>query len=626
MISKVVVPKKGKGDLKIPEDFPYKLPNGIHWTREMYDSVIAYGIFILKHQVYCAYKIGAIQNSNGEKVDEYMFRSSSNFSIRILQHIMDEKFPMRLVEIENIYGKKITFDCQSAEFTTMLKFKALIEGKGNFSWKGTPTEYEKLKMKLMDDMGEGRMINVLGWQPEGFFAFNNCAVNSEIIDYDENGRFDYKGEAFYVPSANHIYKANPYKFVNQRKVLYIDTNLTFRKWSQQMVKVHRNHAILPICFGIACCFSDYIYKTLKFFPMMFLYGAASTGKGNLIRGIQSLFGEPQDTMTITGSANTDKAKIRVFAQFNNMVVFLDEYNNTLKQEGIEMLKGLWDRHGYTRGNIDSNFGTNTVPISSGVMMTGNDYPANNELITRLIVIEMMKDKFSPEEKKNFDELNTMIRMGYSNLLVEFVKHRKDFQLAFIKTFSSTKREMSELLDGIDLVERMVDNVAVLATVYKIFEKKLNFSFSMEDLKKEIRLVIEKQNTKRDTAGDVQKFWDCFIQAIRDSKIAFGVNFTLDGSNLIFYFRDIHNAYLQTHYLLYRTNGLHKSTLLDKLKKSNSFKEDLKSIRIGDRNSSAFCFDCKKIDQSFHQEILALCSVKSIQPETQQFSFSDSEHN
>ena len=95
-------------------------------------------------------------------------------------------------------------------------------------------------------------------------------------------------------------------------------------------------------------------------------------------------------MQITGKS-TDKAKIRKFAQLIDGLVVLEEFSNSIGDNGFQWLKGLNDRNGYERGTIDSNFGTDNVPITSGVILTGNDYPQNDALLTRLVVIEMLKN-------------------------------------------------------------------------------------------------------------------------------------------------------------------------------------------------------------------------------------------
>jgi len=596
---------KPKKPFELPDDCPYKLPKAVNWNQEIYDTITKYGLFQHKNKVYII-RAGAKKETPEGTKTEYIFTAVSNFSIAILQHMEDEKYPMKLVKIRNIDGRERTFETASDNFTSIGSFKKMVEGWGNFNFeKGTATDYSKVKTFLMDQMGDGRMINVLGWQHEGFWAFNNMAIDKDgkLYRYNEYGSFSFDEVQYYVPSANKIYRMNQNKFVNQKLVDYIDTGVTFAEWSAQMCKVHRQHAHIAIAFGVACIFSDIIFNHHKFFPMYFLYGEASTGKSKLIEAIQRLFGYPQSPIQITGKANTDKAKIRKFAQFNNMVVFLEEFNNTAD---VEMLKGLWNRYGYERGNIDSAFGTDSVPISSGVTMTGNEYPINDALLTRLIIDEMLRNTFTDSEKLEFGKLEKMMQDGYSSIIQEIIKHRAYFEEEYKKNFSHVKKEVTLMLSGIQgVVDRMIENASVLITVHEVLNTKINFGFSKGQLKDTLAAAIERQNNKRDSGGEVAKWWEVFLLLFRSGEIIINKDFKLDGNKLYLFFNVIQPLYYKKHFEVFRMPGVAKSTLTDKLKKHVSFIEVKASHRIGPNKTSAYVFDIGKIGEDVKNNIISI---------------------
>src|SRR5690606_32983180 len=110
--------------------------------------------------------------------------------------------------------------------------------------------------------------------------------------------------------------------------------------------------------------------------------------------------------------STGKAQMREFAQFSNSIGILNEYKGNIP--GVDdMLKGLWDRQGYKRGTLDSKVATEEVPILSSVLMTGNYYPTNEIVVSRIIAEEMTKDTFNQEEKRKFEELEDAIKIGAS---------------------------------------------------------------------------------------------------------------------------------------------------------------------------------------------------------------------
>jgi len=293
---------------------------------DVQDDVLKYGLFVFANQIYVRVSSGKRTNeATGEEMNTYYFQSISNFSIEILQHMEDEKIPMKLLRQRNVHGKTRVYECPSTATLARGEFKKTVEGKGNYHFTGTDAQFELLKAYLYDKMGDGRMITVMGWQPEGIFVLNNGAIdsNGQKIDFDKYGSFEFDGTTYYVPSANHIYKLST-KFMPQKRTILVNDGANFQTWTTQMRAVHREHSFMTICHAIACSMSDVIYGKHGMFPMMYLYGEASTGKGNLIQAMQTIFGRPQEPMTIMGKANTDKAKIRKFAQLTNMLVFLEE--------------------------------------------------------------------------------------------------------------------------------------------------------------------------------------------------------------------------------------------------------------------------------------------------------------
>ena len=591
---------KKKKAFVMPDHFPYELPFGVVPNETICDDIKDYGLFFWKNVLYV---LGGTKTVKKDEVK--YFKSVSNFSIEILQHMEDEKRPMRLVKLVNIHRRKRIFECESHYFTVAGKFLTVVEEKGNYQFTGTPGDYGKLKAYLMDKMGDGRMIDVLGWQPEGFFAFNNAAVDTEVHTYSNYGGFEYKDVNYYIRSANSLYANNNTKYMNQKKVLYIDSGIRFEQWCKQMHLVYGEASMVMITYGIACVFSDFIHKMKGFFPIIFLYGEAGTGKTKMVEQVQTLFGVKQNAMTITGKANTDKAQIRKFAQLVNMLVFLEEYRNVVDDKQIEMLKGLWGRNGYERGNIESDYGTDTVPISSGVVMTGNDYPNNDPLLTRLIVVEMNKNEFNEEERTNFGKMEEMELTGYSSIIGELVRHREYFVDSYSLVAKDVKKEVAFKMKGLDLVDRNIDNMTVLVSVFTVMAKKLKFSFSKEQLLDALMGMMRQQSMKRDVGGEVSSFWDIFSQLMLDKLIPVRANddYKIEGDRIYIRFTRVMNNYLKKHYEIYKKTGVTKNSLRDKLMNHNAFEGNVKACRIGSSTSTAMQFDLNKIDSDSRDNML-----------------------
>ncbi len=569
----------------------YILPEGVSRKAVTHD-VLDYGIFFHNKQLY-AVRTREERVKGEDTRSIYYFKAISNFTIRILQHMRDQKVAMRLVEVENSRGQLHVFEIPSDKFASMMEFKKAVEAYGNFHFNGNATDFERLKGKLMNDMGTGRMINVLGWHPAAkVFVFNNAAVNGTIIPLASNGVFAHDGTKYYVPSGNSIYAESDDRFEPQKRVELVRNGIDFRQWCAQVHRVHGPAAMAMVPYGIACLFSDHIFKHHGFFPLVYLYGPASSGKSQLVHAVQHLFGRPQQPYTITGKANTDKARIRKFAQFRNMLVFLEEFRNSVPMDMIELLKGLWNRYGYERGTLDSAYGTESVPINSGVAITGNDYPQEDSFLSRLVVLMMMRTDFGEADRREYDVLARMMAKGYSGITVELLAHRKAFEEEYAVHFEECLRDLTQELGLIPGLERrMIDNPACLLAVYRFFSGRLHWPFSYQNALQYLVKSMKEQNDKRDTGGDVAHFWDCFRAAVKEEKLVLGEQFRVDGNKLMIAWNSCHSEYLKQYAVLYRGMGLSKTSMRDKLEKSPAFvKAHDNSVRMAGAKVYAFEFN------------------------------------
>lgn len=573
-----------KDDYELPKKL---LKAGVTWD-EVKDNILKYGIIIFENQTW-------VQKG---KDAPFSFSRIANFKVEIIQHInsdSDEK-SIRLVSLTNEYGTNVTFDTLSTNFVEMRSFKKMVEGRGNFRYWGQMEDYERIKHKLYEEMGDGRLIEQLGWQPEGFWAFNNAVIiDGRVEMLDDNGCFRHKGRQYYIKSGNSLYANMPEKFSNQKRMLYQPVHRPLNNYLVQMRRVHREHSFNMILHVLTTVFSDLIYDRLDFVPMMFLYGEASTGKDQLIRACQAFFGKPQPVIKMTGKANTDKGKIRKFAEFINTMVHMSEYK-CVNDYIDEDLKAIWDRDGYTRADSESKYLTEEVPILSTFVGTGNEYPQTDSLITRLIVEEFVKNTFNDEEIEDYSKLKGYIDEGVSGYLVDLLNHRPLVMASYRKHYSAVQKELRSDLTNIDLADRMLNNVAALGAFIPLLQDVFPFPFTFDEWKKHIKIQLEKQSNKRNTGSVIAHFWDCFLYAIKEKQnpIHLHQEFDVNGDDLYIRFSLIYPRYKMAHFQLFRENGLSKSVLQDKLKNTDAFQGNIDSYRFGPGSkSSAFKFSLEK---------------------------------
>lgn len=590
------------GDIDPLED--YQFPKEVEDPSVYKNEILEYGVFQHANRIYCSTDKGNA------------FYDISNFSIEIIQHMQDEQFPMKLIRICNVHGVEKIFDVLSEKINTLNSFKNVVTSYGNFSFSGSAAQHERLLRYLFDRMGTGRKIDVLGWQAEGFWVWNNKIVIPGLREeaINSEGLFKYQNDSYYIPSANKNFEKNMYKYGAQKKFRSIPTEVSLPQYLKQLYKVHRGHAITGILFGIGSLFQDIVVSCTGFFPILFYFGPASTGKDNICEAIQSFVGQPQTAIQLEGSASTIKAQIREFAQFSNGISQLSEYKRGNPQvDGI--IKGLWDRRGYKRGSIESKVAVDEVPIISSTLLTGNDSPDAEALITRLIWEEMKVQEFSDEAKAYYNKLKDMCRRGVSGISDWLLHKRAVFQEHFLEVYREKKRLLSEreAIKGVPV--RMIDNLAVLYAVYGIFEREGIFPFWQEDMERHFDSLIENQRRKIESDSVYQRFWDCFMVCMRltqGERLQVDTNLRAEGGSIYFNFSTVYSIVQRQWFVQYREQAPGKSEMRRQLREDSSYMGEEKSIRINtniNSPTSAMKIDIGKL--RIREELLAEIEVQSL---------------
>jgi DNA primase catalytic core len=585
----------------------YELPKEVakkHKFSELERSIKVYGMFMALNQIYMAI------DSKDDRV--VRFSSVSNFVIEILQHMKDEKFPTLLVRILNVHNKEIIFDTLHKNINSPQDFYNTMTAHGNFNFKGNNNDLGTLRTYLLENMGNGRKIEVLGWQPDGnFWAWNNRIITEEgkEVSMDENGVFVHNDIHYYIPSANKIFKHSSSKYNSQKRFKVIENNISFEMYMAKVLKVHRDHAISGLLFGMASLFQDIAVEENGNFPILFLYGPGGTGKDELAYIVQSFTGLPQIPINLEGGASTLKAKIIELAQFKNGISQLSEYKRgDDKVDGT--IKAIWDRVGYKRGSIESRIAIDTVDIESSVILTGNEYPNKEPIIIRTIWNEMTKNQFTKEEMEAFDELNDMTQKGISGYSHQLLQYRMIYKEHFSKKYRFWKGLLKQHFP--DVAGRIHSNLSVLATTYQIFRDEANvaFPFSQNDMIDHFRKGIEYQISKINSASIMVKFWECFVTSLRGNKedrIQVNHIVNIEGNILYFNWTHVFAKIERQWWMQYKEGSPNKNTVKDELKKAGLLVEE-KTVHSFDKGreanrTSAFGINMLQLQENVRQDII-----------------------
>lgn len=512
----------------------------------------------------------------------------SNFIMRILFHINRGKQNKRVIEIQNIKGRKVTTDIETNQLASFQKFRELTEGSGNFTFEGSAIDLMKIKNKLFEQERPSQQIDMLGWNKKGkFFAFSNGLYNSQFHPVDEHGIVTLHEHNYFIP---YHPGTDEHQSVNEKLFGYKPGTVSFETWAESYCAAFGDAGRVALLFGIATLFSDHIFAVRRNFPMLFLYGEGGSGKSRVGTYLQYLWGEPQPPLKLSDRANTDKARIRKMAQYINAMALFEEFINELEMNIIKTITGIYDRFGYERSNLNSMYGTETVPINSTAFITGNSYPNDDPLMQRIILIDYNANVRDEKTVANYNKLTQINREGITHLTGWLLQLRpyflEHYEREFDIHFASFKKLCAD--QKILVPDRMCENYAMIITTYEVLVRAtIKLPFTLDELKKFMLSTIKAQADKRDVGSVTQRFWDIVQQLASEGAIRFEKEFKFNGDRLSIRWTEIHGMYMEKHQRLYRSPGLGKSTMLQKLSDSGAMITGNKE-RFGDGTTTKVC--------------------------------------
>jgi hypothetical protein len=584
------------------DEYEYLLLEGtkpVWYTNNLEDdqirSIQEHGFMELRNQYYFA------EINREEK--RITLTPKSNFVLRVLYHINRGKNNKRVIGLKNNKNQSLIMEIETKELSSLQAFKNLTEGMGNFivSHLFKDPELQRVKRKLFDEEKPSTQLEVLGWDNKGrFFAFCNGLYHLPDKKDQEPAFYSVDDYGIVTLGSTHYHipyhpGTEPYQFLNEKKIYFQDTKIDFKTWSALYLRAFGMIGSTVLTFTVATIFSDHIFSVINNFPLLFLYGEGGSGKGTVCEFVQHLFGQPQPPLKLTERANTDKARVRKFATYCNVPVRLEEFSNSIDMAGIKTVTNLYDRFGYERSSMDTRYGTETVPIRSTVMITGNEYPADDPLMQRNILMDADRNKRSDTEIAAFRALQKINQDGITTILTEILGYRKAMETSWRAHYETEYDKFRNECKDLDVPSRMIHNYAVLLATHKCMsEAGLTWPHSFVGFKRFLKMLLINQAEKRNTGAVVQRFWNIVLGLANQGTIIEGREFHLDGNKLFIRFTEIHNFYLREHVNTYRQPGLLQPSMLQKLKISPAFIEYRNSQRFGKVNTSCFVFDYQKI--------------------------------
>lgn len=457
-------------------------------------------------------------------------REWTNFIIKPLFLIADDTCPTRIFELENENGVRKTIELQQADVTKLERFKEQIEGKGNFRFFERPDKYELMKAYIYEKTEEAQRIVQMGWNnmgEKGFYAFcNGIVYEGRWQPVDEYGIIRLENENFYLPAMSKIHKRSRGVYINERRYTHDPKiEVLMKDYFTLIEQLYGDNGIVSICFYIATLFRDIIIDSTRSFPLLNIYGKKGTGKTEFAICILNLFQRSPKISNLDSTtyyAMGDKC-----AEVSNMIVHFDEYKNSLSRKHLDFLKGIYDSAGRSKRSNDGENREETS-VDCGVLLTGQEIPtADSALFSRVIFLESQKSERSKEETEHFHQLMKLRNQHPTNITVELVKYRDNFNAAWQKSWKRALNEVKTSVNYNLVSERLINNWSmILAAYYALKPVVEELPWDEEKIKTVIVNGLKYHHSLSSATDEISIFWSMFAKARQFGDIKEGQDYKI----------------------------------------------------------------------------------------------------
>lgn len=434
----------------------------------------------------------------------------SNFYLESLYHIKDETNGTRLFRMVNKFNESVDIEFRESELCSLTTFQQRVGSVGNYIWRAKIDKLNNVKEYLYRGTRSAERVRKMGWDAvNGFFAFGNGVFNGDrFLAVDELGIVETApSRSFYIPATSKMYETNPEIYQFER--LFIHENrsgIKLHDFAVQLVKVFGDNAKIAFCYLLATLYRDVIFNRTRHFPILNLFGEKGTGKTTLATSLQSFFIHSVDPPNL-GVTSVPAMNDRVSQAVNSLVVF-DEYKNDLDVRKIAYLKGLWGGGGQTKKNQNTDGMAAQTIITTGIALCGQDKPTQDmALFTRVLFLAFSKTSFSKPERDAYEDLVAMCSLGNTHLTLEVLGHRQLFEKNFSNAYSLTKSELSKIVEGEKIHDRIFGNWIIPLAAFRTLESVLSLPFSYNDLLTVAVAGMRLQNETAQESSEMGDFWE-----------------------------------------------------------------------------------------------------------------------
>lgn len=622
-IKKIKDAEDAKKKKETDNDFDFVLPEGV--DREEF---LRYGFYEQVDGVKTGYYF-----HNGGKFCE----NKSNFVIKPLFHIYSKSDNKRMIEINNgMPGGLKIIEMQSKSLQSLDQFSAAVFDEGYYIFTGQKPHLQKILSKIGNNFPLCYELKTLGWQSEGFFAFNNYIYNTSLVPFNEYGIVSHNDKNYFSPSASLIQRdvrKEDDEYENDRYLTYCEAPVDFSGWAELMNKVYGDNGNLGIAFSFVALFRDIIFKLTNSCPFLYGYGQVQSGKSTWADSVSNLFFKELKAFNL--NQGTDFAFFARLGRFRNCPVVFNEFDeHNIKENWFRAIKAVYDGEGRERGRNGSKDKTETQKINVVLVLLGQYLSTKDDgsVLSRAIIAEFKQvNERTQEQKELWHKLKDMEHQGLSGILIEMLQHREMFKEKYPENFHIQLKKLKESIkeDGGDFKERIVTNYSILLTCIYIFSQKINLPFTYEYFFNFCKKEVVRLSTLINESNALASFWKTVEFLLDQNEIFDGWDFKIvpgemsvtvrkDKEDVVKHFEtptkllyirftNIHKMYERLCRMNSGTNGINESTLHLYLSQEKGFVGNTKSVRFTDprtkksMTTSAYVFNYDELGLNIERE-------------------------
>ncbi|MFA5153607.1 MAG: DUF3854 domain-containing protein [Clostridia bacterium] len=501
----------------------------------------------------------------------------SNFIVKIIATHETPEGIIREVVFVNQFGEySSSFSLEAVDMSGVDSFKTFCLSKGNFIWRGNAEDLANIwePLFLEDD---GRHIiepDHIGWiESEKMWLFGNVAVKGkEEMRPDKNHIFwtekrGLKPLALGVTSGRMtISEGIPYLNLGESPSL-----TEIRSYLGETIGDMQANA----CLGwmAAVMFLEDVFDLYGCFPFLFITGRRGSGKSTIAEWLMNFYG-----LENAGKMAADTTPVglqRYLAYYSSLPVFVDEYRN-VKQVTYKngFLRNVYNRQSAGKG-IKSDFGVREAKIRGTLLISGEETPEDNALLTRCIVVAIT------EKSRKINHFNWFManRIKFSVHVLNVLRNKDNHLQKFIKILNEGK----EYMTGQKLDDRTAINYAIVAAGYAVlFGESVDFAKWITTEAQRVRQDYQKEQA-------VEVFLDDLIY-LKTTKAINDEYWDVDGDKIYLYFHGLYNAWAKEYIKIRGEQAFKASSIRDYLKEETGYLDCHVNHRIGDGTKSCVVFD------------------------------------